>query len=112
MENQNIINEEKGNDVNHVLAVVTINSLLELLAMYGGKIVSTNSLDVDDINQARASNRMYVDENFLGYVWMPNIKDFPTTEEEVIFFEKWYPLEIEVPKEVTERMLERIFNNR
>ena len=103
---------ENGNDVNHVLAVVTINSLLELLAMYGGKIVSTSSLDVDDINQARASNRMYVDENFLGYVWIPNIKSFPTNDEEIDFFEKWYPLTIEVPKEVTERMLQRIFNNR
>lgn len=95
---------------NSVNMVVTVNSLLELLAMYGGKIVSTNSLDVHDINQARDSNRMYVDENFLGYVWIPNIKSFPINEEEIDFFEKWYPLDIEVPKEVTERMLERIFN--
>ena len=75
-----------------------IKKLLELLAKYGGSIVSTASLDVMQINQARASGRMHIDENSLGYVWEPDIKLIPTTVEEVKFFEKWYPLEIELPE--------------
>ncbi|MDP3442632.1 MAG: hypothetical protein Q8T08_07180 [Ignavibacteria bacterium] len=81
-----------------------IKTLLELLAVHGGEIVSTGCLSIDDIEQARASDRMYVDENSLGYIWMPNFQKFPETEAEVDFFEKWYPLEIEVPKNLNDRM--------
>jgi len=63
--------------------VVNAKGLLSLLAEYGGKIISSNDLHPDLINQARASNRMYVDENSLGYVWEPNFKNgFPTTQIE------------------------------
>lgn len=72
--------------------MTTITTLLEYLAQYGGRIVSTNSLSVEDIEQARSGGRMYVDDNSLGYVWEPEIKQFPETTEDVELFEKWYPL--------------------
>ena len=43
---------------------------------------------------------MYVDENSLGYVWCPDLKGFPETEEEVELFEKWYPLDVPMPEEL------------
>ena len=76
----------------------TIKHLLDLLALHGGKIVSTASLTPEAINQARASGRMYVDEHSLGYVWEPEINRFPETAEEVEQFEKWYPLPVELPE--------------
>jgi hypothetical protein len=88
--------------------VEQIETLLDYLAMYGGKIVCTASLDVDDINQARASKRMYVDQVAIGYVWIPNLTKFPENDEEVAFFEKWYPLEIEIPDK--DAMFNRIIN--
>ena len=79
-----------------------MKKLLELLATHGGKIVSTNDLNPDEINQARASNRMYVDEDSLGYVWLPAFHGrFPVTEEEVEMFEWCYPLEVELPEELS-----------
>lgn len=75
-----------------------IETLLELLAQHGGEIVCTASLNVEQINQARASGRMYVDANGIGFVWEPNLKRMPETDEEVEFFEKWYPLEVELPE--------------
>lgn len=77
---------------------VTIKKLLKLLAQHGGSIVSTASLPVDFINQARASNRLYVDNNGLGYVWEPTLLRIPQTDKEVELFEKWYPLEVELPE--------------
>lgn len=47
-----------------------IEKLLESLALHGGKIVSTASLSLYQIEVARSESRMYVDENSLGYVWM------------------------------------------
>ena len=79
--------------------MATIEDLLELLALHGGKIVSTASLKPNEINQARASERIYVDSNSLGFVWMPKI-DFPETVEDVKQFEKWFPLEEELPDEL------------
>jgi hypothetical protein len=74
-----------------------MEQLLELLVLHGGKIVSTASLTPEWIEQARASGRMYVDDNSLGFVWEPDIKEFPTTVEEVEFLERWYPLPVELP---------------
>lgn len=76
----------------------TLKTLLELLSLHGGEIVCTASLKPDQIEQARASGRMYVDENGIGYAWEPNIMMVPTTDEEVKFFEKWYPLDVEMPE--------------
>lgn len=74
--------------------VKTSNDLFELLVYNGGKIVSSNSVSVNEINQARASNRMLVDENGLGFIWIPTFKNpFPETVEEVEMFEKCYPLD-------------------
>lgn len=76
---------------------VKIEELLSLLALHGGKIVSTASINPFDIKQAEASGRMYVDENSLGFVWEPDIKWFPKTTKEIKFMEKWYPLNYELP---------------
>lgn len=73
----------------------TIENLLENLALYGGKIVSTASLDPFDIEQARASKRLYVNERGLGFAWEPNFV-IPLTESQVIEFEKWYPLNVPI----------------
>lgn len=79
--------------------MATIETLLEYLAQYGGQIISSNDLHPQWIEQARASNRMYVDDNSLGYVWEPNFKDgLPTTDEEVEQFQKWYPLPVPLPE--------------
>ena len=80
--------------------MATIKELLELLAKHNGTIVCTASLKPNEINQARASNRMHVDENSIGYVWMPEFKKFPETIEEVKQFEKWFPLDEELPDEL------------
>jgi hypothetical protein len=80
--------------------MTTIKILLDLLAENGGEIVCTAALDVQDINQARASERMYVDENGIGFVWMPKFERMPQTVEEVKFFEKWWPLDVEMPEEL------------
>jgi hypothetical protein len=77
--------------------VVTISNLLELLALHGGTIESTGSMDEMNIKQARASDRMYVDENGLGFVWMPPGL-FPESVEQVKLFEQWFPLEVELPE--------------
>jgi hypothetical protein len=80
--------------------IVTMLDLMELLAQHGGTIESTASLKPNDIEQARASGRMYVDQWSLGYVWMPNIKRMPITDKEIELFEKWFPLDIELPEEL------------
>ena len=86
--------------------MVTIENLLELLALHGGKIVSTAGMDVQFINQAKASNRMFVDENLLGFVWEPDFYGggklfmIPETEEEVAWFDKWFPLNFELPEKL------------
>lgn len=78
--------------------MVTIENLLELLALHGGKIVSTASLDTNSIENARVTERMYVDSNSLGFVWEPNFYGggvlfmIPETEEEVAWFDKWFPV--------------------
>lgn len=77
--------------------MVTIKNLLDLLAMHGGKIVSTASMEPVWIDQARASGRLYVDENSLGFVWDPPIDKLPENEKELEELEKWFPLQIELP---------------
>lgn len=85
--------EEKYNNI-------TMRDLLNLLAAHKGSIVSTASLSVEDIEQAKASKRMFVDNNSLGYVWQPDFLKLPETPEEVEQFEKWYPLDVKLPKEL------------
>ena len=75
-----------------------IKELLELMAQHGGEIVCTASLRPEDINQAREAGRMYVDENSIGFIWEPNITRMPETDEEIEFFDKWYPLQVELPE--------------
>lgn len=94
-----LLDDSLKNYANHT-PVNDIRILLDLLAKYKGQIVSTASLDHVWIQQARASGRMYVDENGLGYVWEP-ISKFPTTDEEVELFEKWFPIEFKVPESLS-----------
>lgn len=76
-----------------------MKELFIYLAQYGGKIVSTNDLNELEIRQARASKRMYVDEDSLGYVWLPSFHGrFPITVTEVEMFEWCYPLDVELPE--------------
>lgn len=78
-----------------------VKDLFILLAKHGGSIVSTASLHPNLINQARASNRMYVDENSLGYVWEPPIAGrFPENQQEIEMFEWCYPLDVELPEDL------------
>lgn len=88
-----------------------IYKLVEYLSKHGGSIVSSNDLNPDLINQAKASNRMWVDDNSLGYVWEPPIAGkFPETPEDVEMFEWCYPIPVELKKEDSERMLKNILN--
>ncbi len=76
-----------------------IKHLLELLAKHGGSIISSNDLDSESINQAKASSRMYVDDNSLGYIWEPSFAGLcPVTKAEVEMFEWCYPLPVEMPE--------------
>lgn len=89
-----------------------MRDLFEYLIQYGGQIISSNDLSPEWINQARASNRMWVDERGYGFVWEPFVNKLPTTEKEVELFEKWFPLKVELPKDLTfenlqKRILER-----
>ena len=103
-------NDSKAGSANAMLpAAADSKGLFSLLAEYGGSIISSNDLPPELIEQARVSNRMYVDEHSLGYVWEPPFAGrFPTTEEEVALFERCYPIEVEIPADVEERMLKRL----
>lgn len=78
----------------------TLTDLLELLMTKGGSIVCSASLPEYMVRQAQASDRMYVDKNGIGFVWEPQMKLMPETDEELAEFEKWYPLEMELPDEL------------
>lgn len=43
---------------------------------------------------------MFVNEKSLGFVWMPKFEKFPETIEEVKQFEKWFPLDEDLPDEL------------
>lgn len=78
--------------------MTTIETLLEYLSPYGGQIISTKDLQPLWIEQAKASGRMYVNNESLGFVWEPSfVNDIPCTEKEVEMFDKWYPLEVPLP---------------
>lgn len=91
-------------------ADASIDKLFSLLAKFGGKIISSNDLHADLINQARAAKRMFVDDKGLGYVWEPPfVGRFPSTGKEVEMFEWCYPLEVELPENLTfENLMKRI----
>lgn len=85
-----------------------MKNLFELLSKHGGKIVSTNDLNTDEINQARASNRMFVDEDSMGYVWLPPFHGrFPVTVYEVEMAEWCYPLDVSIPEEWSIEVLKK-----
>lgn len=75
---------------------------MNLLIEHGGKIVSSNSLDPEEIRQAHASKRMWVNQDGLGFVWLPYVDTFqiPVTGKEVEMFERWYPLDVPLPREL------------
>lgn len=49
---------------------MTLEEFLQRLSEDGGHIVSTNELTVFEISTARAEERLFVDDNGYGYVWM------------------------------------------
>lgn len=112
--NENSNNNKTAAFCNTMLpAAADMKGLLSLLAEYGGSIISSNDLHSDLIAQVRASNRMYVDENSLGYVWEPPFAGrFPTTENEVALFERCYPIEVDLPADLTfENLMKRMNRN-
>lgn len=80
--------------------LVSIEHLMCLLRAHKGRIVSTASLSVESINQARAARRMHVDDNGFGYVWEPDIDNMPITDVEIELLEKFYPLDHPMPDEL------------
>lgn len=44
---------------------------LKRLAKTGGAIVSSNDLSAEDIAEARAGERMFVDDDGFGYIYQP-----------------------------------------
>lgn len=93
--------------------MVKIETLLEFLAMHGGSIISSNDLPPELINQARASGRIYIDNNSLGYIWEPPFASrFPTNEKELEMWDWCYPLPAEIPDGKTkEQFFEDMWNN-
>ncbi len=75
-----------------------IQKLLLELSQYGGSIVLYSALSVYCRNQAKASGRIFTDKNSISYVWEPPVRLLPITDEEIADFERWYPLEVELPE--------------
>lgn len=55
-----------------------MKKLFDLLAANGGKIVSSSSLTELEIAHARAKDRFYVDENGLGFAFIPEKEECNT----------------------------------
>lgn len=77
--------------------VQSANDLFGLLVEYGGKVVNTGTLSEMEINQARVSNRIWIDNEppnlGLGYVWIPTFKNtHPETLEEIEISKICYPI--------------------
>jgi len=90
----------KSNHVEEQPKETTFFHLIDFVVKHGGKIVSSNDLPSELIAQARASNRMCVEANSLGYIWEPPIGGrIPGTEGEVKIFAGCYPPDVEVPSE-------------
>ncbi len=75
-----------------------MKKLLNSMKKYGGSIVLMTSLDLYDRNQARASSRIFTDKTQTSYIWNPPARLMPVTDEEIQDFERWYPLEVELPE--------------
>jgi len=90
----------------------TITHLIDLAVQYGGSIISADTLQPYELDQAEASNRLYSDANGHKLIWTPDIEDFPSNDDEVEFFERWYPLEMEVPDGLLEKIMVSIENER
>lgn len=94
----------------------TINELLDLLALNGGKIVSTAALKPYEIENARQTGRMFVNEDSLGFVWEPEcpISWFPKTSSEIRKLEEWiskyHPIDPPMPVELEpENFMKRLY---
>ncbi len=53
---------------------MNIAMLIESLTLYGGAIVCTASLSIDQISDARVEGRMVVMDDGIGLVWIPKNK--------------------------------------
>lgn len=81
-----------------------MKGLIDKLKYEKGKIVCSSSLSINEIENARATNRFYVDKDGIGFAWIPDCGfDLltATTEEEAIkfieAFEKYYPIHEKMP---------------
>lgn len=90
----------------------TIQNLLDLAAQYGGSIVFADTLQPYEHDQAEASGRIATDPSGRKFIWTPDIEDFPENEDEVDFFERWYPLDMEVPDGLLENIMQAIENEK
>jgi hypothetical protein len=89
-----------------------MKNLFELLSKHGGKIVSTNDLREYEIKQAIVSKRIFVDEDSLGYVWLPPFHDrWPASISEIKMTIWCYPLEVELPESVNLDSIKKEFMN-
>ena len=60
--------------------MTTLYELMSMVATHGGKIISTAELTSEEIELARNQNRMFVDDDWLGFVWIR--KDDPAPQDE------------------------------
>lgn len=51
--------------------IAELESIYKKLELFGGAIVCTASLSVDEIAAAKDEGRMYVDKHGIGYAWIP-----------------------------------------
>jgi hypothetical protein len=73
---------------------------LQLPLKFGGKIVSAEDVSPEELQQAKASKRVYYAFGVSPVaVWLPNLI-YPETVEEVAQFARWYPLKYELPREL------------
>ena len=89
----------------------TLQHLCNLAEQYGGSIVFADSLQPYEHDQAEASGRIATDASGRKFIWTPDIEDFPENEDEVDFFERWYPLDMEVADGLFEEIFARIEQN-
>ena len=89
-----------------------LQHLFDLAAQYGGTIFFADTLQPYEQDQAEASGRIAIDANGRKFIWTPDIEDFPENEDEVDFFKRWYPLEMEVPEGLLENIMQAIENEK
>lgn len=69
----------QGTDEDQFISIL-LDDLLEMihplqkLSFDNGYVVCTGSLSADEISLARAEGRLYVNADYIGWVWFPNVE--------------------------------------